>query len=45
MALTTQDERVRQVHDDMARRYEDLARAIISFERHAERELEATARD
>jgi hypothetical protein len=43
VALTTQDDRVRQVHLDMAQRYEDLGRAILMFERHTGHELEGAA--
>ncbi len=32
--------RVRQVHLDMADRYEDMCRAIQMFERHLDRKLE-----
>ena len=40
VALTSHDHRVRQIHLDMAQRYEDVARAILMFERHIEREFE-----
>ena len=40
VALTSHDDRARQVHLDMAQRYEDLAHAILMFERHANREFE-----
>ena len=43
VALTSHDERVRQVHLDMAQRYEDLARAILLFERHQHHALEVGA--
>ncbi len=43
VALTSHDHRVRQVHLDMAQRYEDLARAIEIFDRHVGRELDIVA--
>lgn len=43
VALASHDERVRQVHLDMAQRYEDLARAIQLFEHHVGHELDVVA--
>ena len=37
------DPRVRQVHLDMAARYEDIARAIELFEHHLDHRLDALA--
>lgn len=43
VALDAFDPRVRQVHHDMAERYEDLGRAIQLFERHLDTRLEMVA--
>lgn len=43
LALEAGDPRVRQVHLDMAARYEDLGRAIQLFERHLGHKLEVVA--
>lgn len=43
IALDAHDPRVRQVHVDMAARYEDLGRAILMFDRHLEQKLEVVA--
>jgi len=42
-ALDTLDPKVRQVHLDMAARYEDLARAIAMFDHHLGQQLDAVA--
>lgn len=40
VAFDAYDPRVRQVHLDMAERYDDLARAVLMFERHLEHQFE-----
>ena len=43
LALDAIHPRVRQAHLDMAQRYDDLARAIVAFERHLEHKLDEVA--
>lgn len=43
IALEAFDPRVRQVHLDMAARYDDLGRAISAFEHHLDHKLEIVA--
>jgi hypothetical protein len=42
-AFAALDPRARQIHLDMAERYEDLARAIVAFEHYLGNQLEAAA--
>jgi len=43
LGLDASEPRVRQVHLDMADRYEDLAHAVEAFERHLGHQLEVVA--